>query len=148
MRLSWTISRYLIGAVVPSFIFAWLLLSVVLFAQQASRFSDIFFSANIPTGLIWQLTLALVPSVISFTCPMAVLVGVIIGLAKMQGDSELVAIRAAGVGNSQIALPVVLLGVLLSGLAFAINLYGVPLAASIVRRVAVQTAIYKLESPI
>src|SRR5215203_4222101 len=148
MRTSWTISRYLIGAILPYFIFAWLLLSVILFVQQASRFSDIFFSANIPTNLIWQLSIALIPSVIAFTCPMAVLVGVIIGLSKMQGDSELVAIRAAGVGNIQITIPVVIVGVLLSIFAFFINLYGVPIAASIVRRVAVQTAIYKLESPI
>lgn len=148
MRLSLTISRYLIGAVVPYFIFAWALLSVILFVQQASRFSDIFFSVNIPAVLIWQLTLALVPSVISFTCPMAALVGVIIGLSKMQGDSEIVAIRAAGVGNAQITLPLLALGVVLSGLAFAINLYGVPIAAAIVRKVAIQTAIYKLQSPI
>ncbi len=143
-----TISRYLIGAILPYFVFSWLLLSVILFVQQAARFADIFFSANIPTSLVWQLTLALVPSVIAFTCPMAVLVGVIIGLSKMQSDSELVAIRASGVGNLQITIPVLVLGVLLSIFAFAINLYGVPLAARIVRQVAIQTAIYKLESPI
>ncbi|MBC7900363.1 MAG: LptF/LptG family permease [Saprospiraceae bacterium] len=148
MRFSWKISKYLIGAILPYFIFAWLLLSVILFVQQASRFSDIFFSVNIPTNLVWQLTLALVPNVIAFTCPMAVLVGVIIGLTKMQGDSELVAIRAAGVGNFQITAPVLVLGILLSVFAFFINLKGVPLAAGIVRQVALQTAIYKLESPI
>ncbi|HEX6124088.1 MAG TPA: LptF/LptG family permease, partial [Pyrinomonadaceae bacterium] len=148
MRFSLTISRYLIAAILPYFVFSWLLLSVILFVQQASRFADIFFSANIPSNLIWQLTLALVPNVIAFTCPMAVLVGVIIGLSKMQGDSELVAIRAAGVGNASITGPVLIVGVLLSIFAFVINLYGVPLAASIVRRVAMQTAIYKLESPI
>ena len=148
MRFSLTISRYLIGAILPYFIFSWLLLSVVLFVQQAGRFADIFFSANIPTNLVWQLTLALVPNVIAFTCPMAVLVGVIIGLSKMQGDSELVAIRAAGVGNLQITAPILIVGILLSIFAFFINLYGVPIAASIVRRVAMQTAIYKLESPI
>ena len=148
MRFSLTISRYLVAAILPYFIFSWLLLSVILFVQQASRFADIFFSANIPSNLIWQLTLALVPNVIAFTCPMAVLVGVIIGLSKMQGDSELVAIRAAGIGNASIAGPVFIVGILLSIFAFVINLYGVPLAASIVRRVAIQTAIYKLESPI
>jgi LPS export ABC transporter permease LptF len=148
MRFSLTISRYLIGAILPYFIFAWLLLSVILFVQQASRFADIFFSANIPANLVWQLTLALVPNVIAFTCPMAVLVGVIIGLSKMQSDSELVVIRAAGVGNLQITIPVLLVGIVLSIFAFFINLYGVPLAARIVRQVAVQTAIYKLESPI
>lgn len=148
MRFSWTISRYLIGAILPYFIFSWLLLSVILFVQQASRFSDIFFSANIPTNLVWQLTFALVPNVIAFTCPMAVLVGVIIGLTKMQGDSELVAIRAAGVGNFQITVPIIILGLILSVFAFFINLRGVPIAAGIVRQVALQTALYKLESPI
>ena len=148
MRTSWTISRYLIGAIVPYFLSAWLLLSVILFVQQASRFSDIFFSVNIPSNLIWQLAAALIPNVIAFTCPMAALVGIVIGLTKMQGDSELVAIRAAGVGNLQILFPVALLGVLLSGFTFLVNLYGVPFASRLVRTVAMQTAIYKLESPI
>ena len=148
MRHGRTISRYLIGAIVPYFISSWLLLSVILFVQQAGRFSDIFFSANIPSQLIWQLAFALIPNVIAFTCPMAVLVGTVIGLSKMQGDSELIAIRASGVGNMQILFPVFLLGVLLSVFTFAINIYGVPLAARVVRQVAIQTAIYKLESPI
>lgn len=148
MRLSPLISRYLISTILPYFIFAWLILSVILFVQQAGRFSDIFFSANIPANLVWQLTIALVPNVIAFTCPMAVLVGVMIGLSKMQGDNELAAIRASGVGNLQITVPIIILGIVLSGFAFIINLYGVPFAASIVRSVALQTAIYKLESPI
>lgn len=148
MRLSSSISVYLVRAVIPYFFFAWVLLSVILFVQQASRFYDIFFSANIPASLVWQLTLALVPNVISFTCPMAALVGVIIGLSRMQGDSELVAIRAAGVANWQIMLPMALLGILLSVFGFLVNLKGVPIAASIVRRVALQTALSKLESPI
>lgn len=148
MRFSWTISKYLIGAVMPYFVFSWLLLSVILFVQQASRFSDIFFSANIPSNLVWQLSIALIPNVIAFTCPMAVLVGVIIGLTKMQGDSELVAIRAAGVGNFGITVPLLVLGVTLSAFAFFVNLRGVPAAAGIVRFVAMRTALYKLESPI
>ena len=148
MRLGLTIFRYLIGSVVPYFVSAWLLLSVILFVQQASRFSDIFFSVNIPSSLIWQLSIALIPNVIAFTCPMAALVGVIIGLTKMQADSELVAIRAAGVGNAGILLPIITLGLLLSLFAFFVNLKGVPFAAGIVRQVALQTALYKLESPI
>jgi lipopolysaccharide export LptBFGC system permease protein LptF len=121
---------------------------VILFVQQASRYADIFFSVNIPADLIWQLAFALLPNVIAFTCPMAILVGTIIGLAKMQGDSELVAIRASGVGNLQIAFPIIISGIFLSLFAFVVNLKGVPLAASLVRNVALQTAIKKLESPI
>lgn len=147
-RIGLLISRYLLQAILPYFVFSWLLLSVILFAQQASRYSDIFFSVSIPPSLIWQLTLALIPNVIAFTCPMAVLVGTIIGLSKMQRDSELVAIRAAGVGNLQITIPIIILGILLSVFAFFVNLKGVPFAARMVRSVALQTAIKKLESPI
>ena len=55
--------------------------------------------------------------------------------------------RAAGVGNIQIALPIAFLGILLSLFALFINLYGVPIGAQIVRQVALQAAILKLESP-
>jgi lipopolysaccharide export LptBFGC system permease protein LptF len=79
---------------------------------------------------------------------MAILVGVIIGISKMQGDSELTAIRAAGTSNLQITIPVIVLGILLSLFAFLINLKGVPIAAQVVRKVAAQTALYKLQSPI
>lgn len=148
MRFGWTIFLYLIRAVLPYFVFSWLLLSVVLFVQQGSRFSDIFFSANVPSSLVWQLSFALIPNVIAFTCPMAALVGVIIGLTKMQADSELTAIKAAGMGHARIFLPLIALGVVLSCFAFLVNLKGVPLAAGIVRQVALRTALYKLESPI
>ncbi len=147
-RFSWKISSYIIRSILPYLGFAWLILSVILFVQQASRYSDIFFNNIIPATLIWQLTLALVPNVIILTCPMAVLVGVIIGLSKMQGDSELVVIRAAGIGNLQITLPIIILGIVLSFLAFFINLKGIPLAAQIVRKIAIQTALLKLASPI
>ncbi|MBK7708819.1 MAG: LptF/LptG family permease [Acidobacteria bacterium] len=147
-KISWQISKYLLTNVGPYFLFSWLLLSVILFVQQASRFADIFFNINIPKGLIFQLTFALLPSVVAFTCPMAILVAVVIGLSKMQGDSELTAIRAAGVGNLQIALPIVVFGLILAGFAFLINLKGVPFASGIVRNIALRTALLKLESPI
>lgn len=147
-RLGLLISKYLLFAVLPYFVFSWLLLSVILFLQQASRFSDIFFNVNLPAGVVWQLTVALIPNVIAFTCPMAILVGTVIGLAKMQTDSELVAVRAAGVGNLQITVPLAFLGIILSVFAFVVNLKGVPLAAAMVRRVTLETALKKLESPV
>lgn len=147
-KFSFLISRYVLQAVLPYFFLTWIILSVIFFVQQAGRFSELLFGAAVPGALVWQLALALVPNVIAFTCPIAALVGVIIGVSRIQGDSELVALRAAGVGNLQISALIVLLGVILSLFAFFINLRGVPFAAQIVRQVAVQAAILKLESPV
>lgn len=147
-RFGFLIAKYTLQSILPYFIFSWLLLSVILFFQQGARYSDIFFNTILPKNLIWQLSFALIPNVIAFTSPMAILVGVVIGLSKMQGDSELRAIRAAGVGNLQILAAPVILGILLCFFTFFINLEGVPYAAKLVRRVALQTALIKLESPI
>ena len=148
MKFGRIISWYLVRAVVPYFLLSWLILSVILFLQQGGRYSEIFFNPNLPTTFLWQLAIALIPNVIAFTCPMAVLVGVIIGLSRMQNDNELVAIRASGVGNFAAMLPILGLGVLLSLISIAVNIFGVPFASRVVRSIALQTAVYKLESPI
>ncbi len=146
--MNWRISKYILQSILPYFLFSWLLLTVVLFVQQASRQAEIFFGVKIPAYLAWQLTFALLPNVIAFTCPMACLVGVIIGLARLRSDSELTAIRASGTGNWQIFAPVFLLGLILSVFAFSVNLFGVPFAAQLVRKVTTQAALAKLDSPI
>lgn len=146
-RFGFIISIYILKAVVPYFLFSWLLLSVILFVQQSSRFYDVFFSTTLPRSIIWQLALGLIPNVLAFTSPIAILIGGVIGLSKLQSDQELTVMRAAGVGNVQIAFPVAFLGILLSFFAFFVNLYGVPFGARIVRQVALQAAILKLESP-
>ena len=102
-RLGWTISRHLLVSVLPYFVFSWILLSVILFFQQASRYSDIFFNASIPSSLVFELTVALVPNVIAFTCPMAALVGIVLGLSRLQSDSELVPIPAARIATSSLS---------------------------------------------
>ena len=141
--VGWLISRYVLTTILPYFLFSWVLLSAILFLQQAGKFADIFFDLNVPSGFVWQLVVALIPNVISFTCPMAALVAVIIGMSKLRVDSELVAIRAAGVGSLQLAVPILLLGVLLSAFAFFVNIKGVPFAATMVRSVVLQAAIKK-----
>ncbi|QQS33086.1 MAG: LptF/LptG family permease [Acidobacteriota bacterium] len=127
---------------------AWVLLSVVLFVQQASRFSEILFDIDIPLALAFQLSIALIPNVISFTAPMALLVGTIIGLARLEEAHEITAAMAAGNGPLQIVLPIALFGLVVSAFAFMVNSIGLPAAAAMVRSVATQSAIRKLEDPI
>jgi len=148
MQLGKTISRYLIQAILPYFGMSWLILTAILFIQQAGRYSDTFFNPNLPSVFVWQLAIALIPNVIAFTCPMAALVGVMIGLSRMQADNELVAIRAAGIGNFATVMPILALGAVLAVVSIAVNIFGVPLASRAVRSLALQTAVQKLESPI
>ena len=142
------IERYVWRTIVPYFFLAWFLLTAILLLQQASRFSDVLFGAQIPSSLISELLVALLPNILAFTSPMALFTGVMIGLGQMQGESELIAMRAAGVSNFKILKPALLLGFLLTILTLYINFEGVPKSAQLVRQVGVKAALAKLESPL
>ncbi|MCS6874594.1 MAG: LptF/LptG family permease [Pyrinomonadaceae bacterium] len=138
---------YITKSIFLYFVSSWAFLTIVLFVQQASRHSEVFFSPQVPSFLIWQVMFAILPSVISFTSPMAVLIGVLVGFAKMKADGELTAIKASGVSNFQIFLPVLALGLLLSLVSFLINWKGIAFASRVVRQVILKAALEKIDSP-
>src|SRR5258708_20273183 len=54
-------------------------------------------SASVPS--VAQLFFLILPAAFSVTSPMGVLVGILIGLSRLAADSEVTAMRAAGVGT-------------------------------------------------
>ena len=142
------IERYIIGAVVPYLLLSLLLLTAILFTQQAGRFGELLMGANVPPGMVFDLALSLLPNVLVFTLPMALLTGILIGFSRLGSDSELVAMRAAGVGTWQQLWPVLSVGALLTGAALYVNLEMAPGAARSLRRVGARAALYKLDSPV
>jgi lipopolysaccharide export system permease protein len=85
------------------------------------------------TGQISLLTLGwllalLVPYAISYALPMGMLTGVLLTLGRLSADSEITAMRAAGLSLARIARPVFLLGLLGATLALHVNLEAMPRA--------------------
>jgi LPS export ABC transporter permease LptF len=142
------IERYVWRTILPYFFLSWLLLTVIILLQQSSRYTEIFFGINVPGSLAAELMLALLPNILAFTSPMALLTGVMIGFGQLHGDSELIAIRGAGVSTVNLLKPALLLGLLLTIFTFFINFAGVSAAARAARQVAVKAALLKLESPL
>ncbi len=63
--------------------------------------------------LLGQIGAALMPGVLIFTIPIATLAGIIIGFSRMGSDSEIVAMRAAGVGSWTMFWPALVVGLVL-----------------------------------
>jgi len=142
------IERYFVRAVVPYTAAALILLTSILLIQQSGRYFETIVHGVMPPGFIYELGLALLPTVLVFTVPMAVLSGTIIGLGRMGSDSELVAMRAAGISTRRMLWPVLALGLLATAGAFELNLQEVPRAQEHLRFVGVRAALYKLDSPV
>jgi LPS export ABC transporter permease LptG/LPS export ABC transporter permease LptF len=132
----------------PYIVLSLLMLSAVLFAQQASRLTEVLLYTELPVSLLAELGAALLPGVLVFSIPLAALAGVIIGFSRMGSDSEIVAMRAAGVGSWTMIWPALVVGVLFSGATTYLHLTEAPRAARDLERIALQGALAKLDSPV
>jgi LPS export ABC transporter permease LptG len=142
------LEQYVVGAILPYMLLAVLILTVSLLAQQTTRFAEVLGSTRAPFSLAFELFVQLLPNVLVFTLPMAMLIGTATGFSRLSSDSELVSMRAAGVGTWRIVAPVLLKGLVLSALTFLIGFEVAPASARNLRSVALNAALYKLESPV
>src|SRR5436190_168309 len=75
-----------------------------------------------------RLILLLFPVVAPFALPMGMLTGVLLTLGRLSADSEITAMRTAGMGLSRIARPILLLGVLGAAFGLYANFEAMPQA--------------------
>ncbi|HEY8413659.1 MAG TPA: LptF/LptG family permease, partial [Pyrinomonadaceae bacterium] len=141
------IPRYIFGAMAPYIVLSLVLLTAVLFAQQASRLAEVLVYTDLPVSLLGGIGAALLPGVLVFSIPLAALAGIIIGFSRMGSDSEIVAMRAAGVGSWTMIWPALVVGLALTGVTTYLHLQEAPRAARDLERVALQGALAKLDSP-
>src|ERR1043166_6394328 len=130
------IARYVIQAALPYVVLALVLLTAILFTQQTGRFAEIAIYTDLPFSLAGEIAAALLPSVLILTLPVAVLAGVVIGFSRMGSDSEIVAIRASGVGTWSLLWPVLIIGIVGTSAATYLHFKEAPQAARDLRRVA------------
>ena len=88
----------------------------------------------------WTISLAILPNVLTFTIPMAVLVGILTGFGRISSDSEAIAFRASGLSMIRLLFPVMLLGVIGCGASLAINASVAPGTASRLRELRYEIA--------
>ncbi|HEX3560225.1 MAG TPA: LptF/LptG family permease [Pyrinomonadaceae bacterium] len=142
------IDSYIVAAVLPYTALALSILSIIILIQQTSKFADVLGSSTVPLRLTLEVTLNLLPNILIFTLPMATLVGVATGYSRMSHDSELTAMRAAGVGAFRIILPALFVGASLSFLTLYAGFVAAPTAARNLRDIGLRAALYRLESPV
>jgi lipopolysaccharide export system permease protein len=75
-----------------------------------------------------RLVALIFPFTISYALPMGILTGVLLTLGRLSADSEVTAMRAAGISVLRIARPVLLLGLLGTAAAVYVNLEAMPRA--------------------
>jgi LPS export ABC transporter permease LptG len=149
LRRPWrAIDGYLVGAALPYVLLSLTILSAILLIQQTAKFADVLGPTETLMHLTLQVAANILPSILIFTLPTSVLVGTATGFGQLGQDSELVAIRAAGVGTFRIIAPLMFLGALLSLFNFYVAFVVSPVSAQNLRDIGLQATLYRLESPV
>ncbi|HTP44339.1 MAG TPA: LPS export ABC transporter permease LptF, partial [Candidatus Acidoferrum sp.] len=103
MRL---LDRYITREVASHAILGLAVFTFVFFVPQLVRLMDLIVRHSGGAWTVARLFLCSLPPVLTFTLPMAVLVGVLIGLGRLSADSEIVALHACGISLRRLLLPV------------------------------------------
>lgn len=98
--------RYLLKEIVPPFFIGLLVYSFVLLMNQVFLLAELFIAKGVALGTVARIFFYLIPSVLAFTVPMAVLMGILAGLSRMSSDSEVIAFKSLGIPNTRILKPI------------------------------------------
>lgn len=110
-----TLNWYVTRGFLISFFMAILVLTFGMTGANLIRVLDML-SKGVPFLTFCKFTLYILPFILTFTVPWAVMVAVMLVFGRMSADSEITAMRACGVSILQIASPILLLTVLLTAL--------------------------------
>ncbi len=100
------LDRYIVREVFRHALLGLAVFTFVFFVPQLVRLMELFVRHTGSGSQILELFLCIFPAVFTFTLPMAVLIGVLLGLGRMSADSEIIALTALGIGRRRILLPV------------------------------------------
>jgi len=103
------IDRYLWRAVIPPFLIALGVFTFLLGINPMLEYATRLIAKGVELPTVGLLLLTLLPQALSLTIPIAFLTGLLMGLGRLSGDRESVALQACGVSPLRILRPVLLM---------------------------------------
>ncbi len=92
------LTRYILREVLASAVIGISVFTFVLFTRDLGRILELVVRNSAPLSSALQVLVYTLPVAFTYTIPMGVLVGILIGLSRLAADSEITAMRATGMG--------------------------------------------------
>jgi LPS export ABC transporter permease LptG/LPS export ABC transporter permease LptF len=92
------LTRYILGEILSHTLIGCALFTFILFMRELPHILDMVVRNSSTFLSVMEVVVFLLPNFFMVTIPMAVLVGVLLGLSRLAADSEIIAMRASGLG--------------------------------------------------
>ena len=92
------LTRYILGEILSHTLIGCALFTFILLMKELPKILDTVVRNSNTLSSVAEVVVFLLPNFFTVTIPMAVLVGVLLGLSRLAADSEIIAMRASGLG--------------------------------------------------
>ncbi len=92
------LTRYILGEILSLTLIGCALFTFILFMPQLPHILEVVVRSSSTWADVAEVFLFTLPNLFKFTIPMAVLWGMLLGLSRLAADSEIIAMRASGLG--------------------------------------------------
>src|SRR5688572_8319476 len=120
------LDRYVIREIIPPFLLGLLVFTFILIIPFIIDIAEEMIAKNVPAGTILQLVVTLLPQALALTIPMALLIGLLVGLGRLSADREVVVMLACGISPYRLLQPVLVFSVVCWGLTSWVMLKAMP----------------------
>ncbi|MEW6376985.1 MAG: LPS export ABC transporter permease LptF [Thermodesulfobacteriota bacterium] len=117
---------YILKEILPIFLIGLMTFTIILLMDKILRLIELIVNRDGSLTNILMLFIFISPSFLVFTIPVAVLLGTLLTLGRLSGDSEIVAFKASGISLYQLFLPISIFSVLACLLTSFLVFYGLP----------------------
>jgi len=128
------LTRYILREVLSHALLGGVLFTFVLFMRDLGHILELLVRGSASLDAVARVFFYTLPTTLILTIPMTVLVGILLGLSRLSADSEITAMRAAGVGVLQFVGVVSIAASLGLGLGLVNSLYVAPRSAAALLR--------------
>jgi LPS export ABC transporter permease LptG/LPS export ABC transporter permease LptF len=124
------LTRYILKEVLSHALIGGAIFTFVLFIRYLPSLLELVVRNSSALGSVVKIVLALLPDIFTVTIPMAVLVGILLGLSRLAADSEVTAMRASGMGVWSFVRVVGMVAAAAWAISFANSMYFAPRATA------------------
>jgi LPS export ABC transporter permease LptG/LPS export ABC transporter permease LptF len=92
------LTRYILGEILSHTLIGGVIFTFILFMKELPRILEMVVHNSSTLASVAEVFVFMMPNFLMVTIPMAVLVGVLLGYSRLASDSEIIAMRASGLG--------------------------------------------------
>jgi lipopolysaccharide export system permease protein len=117
---------YVLKEILPISFLGVMIFTIILLMDKILKLIELIVTRGVSVWRILMLLLFISPSFLTFTVPISVLLGTLLGIGRLSSDSEITAFKASGISLYQLYIPIFALSMAAYLFTTFLVLYGLP----------------------